>query len=374
MKLTIDQQSFQEIVSRAQSVIEKKSTRPILENVLITAGDNLMTLSATDLRLSMTQTCNCATERKGSISLAGRKLHEIVREMPAGELSLEVKENDWVTITGGKSTFHLPGVPAEEFPSIPLAPKNFVTLGGDVFDRMVARTLFASSNDETRIYLCGVFFKEWKDEKGDAYLKMVATDGHRLSLVDSKLDKDLGIFEEGVIVPKKGVSEMKNLLSASSEGVLHIACEEGRLYASVGDVSLSIMLIDASFPNYNQVIPKMTGEGVQVDCASLKNALRRVSILSDQETKSVLMEIKSQEMRLTSDSPSQGDASETVDVLYKGSDLKVAFNAHYIMDILKVMEDETMRMEIRDSLSPALFVGTKDDDKFLSVVMPMRIE
>ena len=135
-----------------------------------------------------------------------------------------------------------------------------------------------------------------------------------------------------------------------------------------------MVYIDSSFPNYQQVIPVRTGEGVTVKCEHLRNALKRVSILSDQETKSVLMEISGSEMRLMSDTPSQGDAKETIEVNYKGPDLKVAFNANYIMEILKVMEDDFLRIEIRDSLSPALFVGTEKDSEFLSVVMPMRID
>lgn len=374
MKIIIDQQSFLEIVSRSQSVIEKKSTRPILENVLISSKDNELILSATDLRISMTQKCSCTTEKAGAISLGGRKLYEIVKEMPAGEMVIEVKENEWVTISGGKTTFHLPGIPAEEFPSIPEPPEVFVGIGAEVFERMVARTLFAASGDETRIYLCGVFFKEWKNESGEPYLKMVSTDGHRLSLVDSILGSRLGMFEDGVIVPKKGVAEMKNLIAGETDVELGIACSEGRLFASAGDVTISVTLIDASFPNYQQVVPTMTGEGVVVNCDAFKNALRRVSILSDQETRSVLMEISNSEMKLTSDSPSQGDAKETLEIKYKGPELKVAFNANYIMDVLRVIDDEEMRMEIRDSLSPALFVGTNKDAYFMSVVMPMRID
>ncbi len=374
MKTIIDQQSFLEIIARAQSGIEKKSTRPSLENVLISADEGVLTLSATDLRISLTQKCACSVEKPGSFSIPGRKLYEIVKEMPSGEMILELKDNDWVTISGRKTTFHLPGVPADEFPTIPETPAEFVTLKGDVFDRMVQKTIFAVSTDETRIYLCGVYFRELKNDGGDTVLKMVSTDGHRLALVDGKLEEALGLFVEGAIVPRKGVSEMRQILSSSGSGTLKIAMKEQRLFAVTDDITLSVTLIDSSFPNYQQVIPPVSGEGVIVKCEDLRDALRRVSILSDQETRSVLMEISSSEMRLSSDSPSQGDAKETVEVKYKGPDLKVAFNATYIMDILKVMEDDFLRMEIRDSLSPALFVGTEKDSEFLSVVMPMRID
>jgi DNA polymerase-3 subunit beta len=373
MKFKIDQETFAGIISRAQSVMERKSTRPILENILITAKEDSLILSATDLRISLTQKAPCTVTEPGSISLAGRKLHEIVRELPKGEISVEDKDGTWVTITGGKSTFHIPGTPAEEYPTIPEPPAKFLKIPAAAFDQMVTRTLFASSNDETRIYLCGVFFKEWVTEKGKPYLKMVATDGHRLSLVDKELGSALNLFENGIIVPKKGVSELKGLLPLVKDE-FEIACDEGRLYAKVADVTLSVTLIDASFPNYQQVIPEKVGKGVLVPCEAFRNALRRVSILSDQETRSVVLEIKKSNMTLTSDNPSLGDAKETLDVEYDGEDFKVAFNATYLMDVLKVMEDDYMRMEIRDSLSPALFLGTDRDNEFLSVVMPMRID
>jgi DNA polymerase-3 subunit beta len=206
MRFTISQEVMSGIVSRAQSVIERKSTRPILENILLSCKNGKLTLSATDLRISMIQSVDCAVDEEGAVSITGKKIHEIVKEMEPGEIIIENRENEWVTITGGKSTFHLPGVSEEEFPTIPEAPETFLEMSSDVFGQMVSRTLFAASNDETRIYLCGVFLKEWTNDKGDAFLKMVATDGHRLSLVDRALEKPLNLFTEGIIIPKKGVS------------------------------------------------------------------------------------------------------------------------------------------------------------------------
>ena len=150
--------------------------------------------------------------------------------------------------------------------------------------------------------------------------------------------------------------------------------EEGSLYAKLDNVLLSVTLIDASFPNYRQVIPQSGGEGVMVPCELFKNALRRVSILSDQETKSVVVEVEGSTMTLSSDNPSMGDAKETLDVDFAGERIKLAFNAQYLMEILKVVDDDALRMEIKDSLSPTLFMGTDKDVDFLSVVMPMRID
>lgn len=373
MRISIDQEMFSEIVSRAQSILERKSTRPILENVLLTAVNGELVLSSTDLRVSLTQTISCEVAQSGSISLPGRKLNEIFREVPKGPVHIETKDNSWTTITAAKSTFHLPGTPAEEFPTVPVPPANFQRIKASSFARMVEKTLMAASGDETRIYLCGVFFKEETDEKGIPLLKMVATDGHRLSLVERKLEKGMGLFAEGVIVPKKGVGEMKSLMGLGEEEV-EIACAEGKLFVRTRNIVLSVTLIDASFPNYQQVIPSSTGKSILVRCEEFRNALRRVSILSDQETRSVILEVKGMEMKLYSENQAHGDALETIAVEYGGESVKVAFNATYLMEILKVVEDDSLRMEIRDSLSPTLFLGTDKDADFTAVVMPMRLD
>jgi DNA polymerase-3 subunit beta len=373
MRISIDQEMFADIVSRAQSILERKSTRPILENVLLSAENGELVLSATDLRVSLTQKMACEVSQKGSISLPGRKLHEILREVPKGEVFIETKENAWTTITAAKSTFHLPGTPAEEFPTVPTPPEKFQRIRSSSFNRMVEKTIMAASNDETRIYLCGVFFQEGTDEKGKTVFRMVATDGHRLSLVERNVDKAMGLFSEGAIVPKKGVAEMKSLLGLGEEEV-EIACGEGKLFSRTRNILLSVTLIDASFPNYQQVIPPSTGKGILVRCDEFRNALRRVSILSDQETRSVVLEVSGNEMKLFSENQAHGDARETIPVEYGGETVKVAFNATYLMEILKVVEDEALRLEIRDSLSPALFLGTDKDADFTAVVMPMRLD
>ncbi len=373
MKIEIGQESFFDVISRAQSTLERKSTRPILENVLLKAFGGELTISATDLRVSLTQKVPCKVMEAGSISIHGRKLHEIIKEISKEDVVLETKENNWVSILAGNSAFHIPGTPAEEYPSFPTPPEKFQKINPTSFDRVLMKTAFAASSDETRIYLCGVYFKEWTDSKGKNFLKLVSTDGHRLSLVDEPLDSTLGLFTNGIIVPKKGVNEIKSLLSNDAEN-FEIACSDGRLYAKNQNILLSVTLIDASFPNYQQVIPEISGQGVFIPCNPFKNALRRVSILSDQETRSVIVEINQNVMTLFSDNPGLGDAKETISVEYSEQPVKIAFNANYIMDILKVMDDDSLRMEFRDSLSPVIFVGTDKDARFLSVVMPMRID
>ena len=372
MEILISQELLSTLLSRAQSVLERKSTRAILENVLLQTAENRFTLAATDLRISLSQEAQCTTISPGSVAIPGRKFHEIVRELPKGEIRIEVKENQWVTVTGGKATVHLPASPSQEYPTLPSLPDHFQPFAATSFRRMIEKTIFAASSDESRIYLTGVFLNEWKDPTGILNLRMVATDGHRMSLIDHPLDKPIGLFSEGVIVPKKGLGELKNLLESVTDS-FDFACTDGKIYARTGTTILSVTLIDSIFPNYEQVIPQEVQSWIQIDRASLATALRRVSLLSDEETKTVVLEASPQLLRLSSDNPRFGDAREDITISYEGVPVKIAFNATYFMDLLRAMEGTEVRLGVTDGLAPCLVQGV-EDARYLSVIMPMRLD
>lgn len=372
MKIRVGQEDLSSLLSRAQSVLERKTTRPILESVLLKVRTNELEVSATDLRVSLVQKTECEVEEPGSISAPGRKLHEIVRELPRGDISLEVKENQWITVAAGRSVFHLPGSPADEYPSLPEAPQNMLSFDGSLFDSMLERTLFAASNDESRLYLCGVYVQVVEGETGQRILRMVATDGHRLSLVDRPMKESPEPFERGVIVPKKGLTELRTLLDGSEER-FKMAAAEGRIYASVERTQLSITLIDATFPNYQQVIPTGTGQRLKINRALLSLALKRVSLLSDQETHSVVLESDGRAVVLSSMNPQMGDAREEIELAEPGEPLKMAFNSTYFLDALRVMDGDVVEISVTDPLAPCI-LRTPADPGFLCVVMPMRID
>lgn len=372
MQIRIAQNSFASLLSRCQSVLERKSTRPILENVLIEASEGTARLSATDLRVSLTQETDCLVDRPGAISIPGRKLHEIVREMPKADITLEVKENQWITASAGKSIFHLPGTPADEYPALPDPPETYLQIEASLFRTMLEKTLFAASNDESRMYLCGVFMNVWADESGSGYLRMVATDGHRLSLIDRPMSQDLAPFREGIIIPKKGLSELKNLLEGV-EDPFDLAVSEGRVFCRVGPTCLAMLLIDAAFPNYEQVIPAESAQSLRTNRGILHDALRRVSLLSDEETHSVIMETDGPVAVLTSTNPQFGDAREEVETAYEGEPFKVAFNAGYFLDALRAMEGDEVLLSVTDSMAPCL-LRSDTDTGLLCVIMPMRID
>ncbi len=372
MIVIIPQDVFTPMLSKAQSVLERKSTRPILENLLLEAFEGTLRVSSTDLRVSLNQSTPCSIDQPGSVAVPGRKLHEIVREMPAGNVRLELKENGWLTVSSGKSVFHIPGVVAEEYPGLPASPNEFLAVDASLFRTMLDKTLFAAASDESRIYLCGVYVKTVRDDNGNRQLRMVATDGHRLSLSEQDVKGDLDPFEEGVILPKKGLTELRSLID-SCDSTFDLAAAEGRVFVRVGRTLLSITLIDANFPNYQQVIPPEVEIKLYIDRESLIDALKRVSLLSDQETHTVIMESSGERTVLSSTNSHFGDAREELESEFEGHALRVAFNAVYLLEAIRSLSGQRVAFSIGDSLAPCLLRGS-DDPHHLCVVMPMRID
>lgn len=372
MIVNIPQDTFSSLLSKAQSVLERKSTRPILENILVECFESNLRISSTDLRVSMRLQTPCSIEKPGAVAVPGRKLHEIVREMPKQEVRLEVKENGWLTVSAGKSVFHIPGIGADEYPSLPASPEQFLEVHAELFRSMLDKTLFAASSDESRIYLCGVYVKTVQDDVGRPLLRMVATDGHRLSLCEQAFQGDMSPFDEGAILPKKGLSELRSLIDGC-EDTFQLATAEGRVFAQVDRTLLSITLIDANFPNYQQVIPPEVEQKLVLDRDHLIDALKRVSLLSDLETHTVIMEGAAAGTVLTSANSQFGDAREELESEYEGEPLRVAFNSVYLLEAVRTLRGQQVSFSIGDALAPCLLRGS-DDPGHLCVVMPMRID
>ena len=372
MIVRIHQEIFSTLLTKAQAVLERKSTRPILENVLLEAFEGTLRVSSTDLRISMTQHTECEIETSGSVAVPGRKLHEIIREMPKQVVQLLVQENGWLTVSAGKSVFHIPGTAAEEYPSLPASPEHFFDVEAPLFRGMLDKTLFAASTDESRVYLCGVYVKSELGEDGSRKLMMVATDGHRLSLAEQPMTREMPSFEDGLILPKKGLTELRSLIDGCEKN-FDFAAGGGRVFARVNRTLLAITLIDASFPNYQQVIPPEVENKVRLDREQLINALRRVSLLSDLETHTVIMETNEEGTVLSSTNSQFGDAREELESEYGGHPLKMAFNSIYLLEAVRTLSGDRVSFSIGDALAPCLLRGSDDPDH-LCVVMPMRID
>src|SRR5438128_2182747 len=376
MELQIGIDEFSRALYRAQGIVEKKSTMPILASVLLEAtqgeGGGRLRASAFDLEIGVTGTHPAEVNRPGSVALKHKELYDIVRTLPEKTCVLRREANNRVKITSGAAEFNIVGQPAEDYPPFPRAEKvQFVTVEPQQLLEMIEKTQFAISADETRHNLNGVFF-----ETGEGSVRMVATDGHRLSLVQRPLEGQFNL-KRGVIVPRKGLFELRRLLSEDQTGVCELGFTETSGVFRRGDVTMVMRLIDGTFPDYQQVIPKEADRTITVDRPRLLDTLKRMSLLSsDRSTNAVRLELQEGSLKVTSQNPDLGDAKEEIPVSYKGQPLQIGFNARYLMDVLQVVDTAQMNVELCDELSPGVLKPAGDPGlgvRYTAVRMPIRI-
>ncbi len=366
MKLSIDKKSFIKILQMVQGIVEKRNSMPILSNILLDASDGKINIIATDLEIFVKDSCEAAVEENGSITVNCKKFFEIIKELPEDEISLKTTEGDKLTVTSGRSRFNIPGLPAKEFPAFPAVDTEALSdVDSDTFKEMIDKTLFATSTDETRYNINGILF-----ERIEGKLKMVATDGHRLALMESAGSEIEG-HQKGVILPRKGVMEIKKILE-EREDSLKVGFTGNNVTLQKGTSLLNVRLIEGEFPDYKQVIPEITDKKFTVERSGFLAGLKRVSILSSDKVKGVKFSLSSGKLVLSSSTPENGDALEEVDITYDGADLEIAFNAKYFIEALEVMDDPEVKVELKEQLNPGILRSAGTDD-FTYVIMPMRL-
>ncbi len=374
MELQIGTDEFSRALYRAQGIVEKKSTMPILASVLLEATeDGRLRCSAFDLEIGVTGTHPCEVRKEGSVALKHKELYDIVRSLPEKSAVMRREANNRVRLTSGAAEFNIVGQPAEDYPPFPRAEKvSFVPVDPTALLEMIEKTQFAISADETRHNLNGVFFETSEGNN----VRMVATDGHRLSLVQRALEGQFNL-KHGVIVPRKGLLELRRLLSEDQTGTCELGFTDTSGVFRRGDVTMVMRLIDGTFPDYMQVIPKEADRTVTVDRPRLLDTLKRMSLLSsDRSTNAVRFELQEGSLKVTSQNPDLGDAKEEIPVAYKGLPLQIGFNARYLMDVLQVVDAEQMKVELCDELSPGVLKPAGDPGagaRYTAVIMPMRI-
>jgi DNA polymerase-3 subunit beta len=374
MKLSIEKADLQRGLARLQAIVEKRSSMPILANVLVTAsgkGDaGKLELAATDLEVGIRGAQPAKVQKPGVLTISARKLYDIVRELPDEPISLEATSNAYLDLRCGRSRFTLAGTDAEEYPSLPdFAPGRMVRLQAAVLSQMIEGTMYAASQDETRYNLNGVYF-EVLPETGR--IRMVATDGHRLALVERTAGSDVSGLASGVIVPRKGLAELKRLVDEEDADEVEIGFEGNSGLVRKGDVTLVMRLIEGEFPNYKQVIPKQSEHHLTVSAEALVRALRRVALLSAEHSRAVKVELAEGKLLLSSKTPDLGEAQEELDVDYAGPSVGIGFNARYLLDCLGALGAKEIRLGLRDGGSP-VEVRPTDDLESVAVVMPMRL-
>jgi len=378
MELKIGVQELARALARSQGIVEKKSTMPILSHVLLeaTKADQLH-VSATDLDISVASEHPCEVLKEGKVAVPAKQLYEIVKSLPEKDALLKRASNNYLELKSGAAEFRIVGLPAEDFPALPHFEKiQLVTIDPKPMLEMIDLTSFAVSADETRYNLNGVYF-----EPAAGLLRAVATDGHRLSMAERTLAGD-GDFhvKKGVILPRKGLSEMKKLLLEAADGETKLGFVENSAVLQRPRVNLVMRLIEGVFPDYRQVIPKAGEKRVTVGRDRFLDTLRRISLLSSDKAHAVKLELQAGILRILSQNPDLGEAKEDVPVEYQGDPLTIGFNARYLMDVLAALAAlepvavQDVVLELADDLSPGVLKPAgKSATSFTAVVMPMRI-
>jgi DNA polymerase-3 subunit beta len=365
-------------LQRAQNIVERKTTLPILSHILMETEASGLRLSSTDLEVGVTEACEAEILKKGSTTIHARKFFEIIREIPEGEIRLEQKEEQ-LEIRAGRSRFRLRSLPPDEFPRIPaIQATESVNLSGDVLKEMIEKVFVSVSADETRYTLTGVL-THMAREQDKTVLRMVSTDGHRLSVCERPLPDTecLSAFqkadegkEKDIILPKKGVQEIKRLLEEGA-GEVEFGLFQENAFVRRGNLSMIMRLVQGRFPDYMAVFPSEIERSIVADALVLEESLRRVSVLSTEKSKGIRLSARPGKLTFFSNSPEIGEAEEEVDVTYEGEPFDVAFNVRYLLDFLQTVKGE-VSIGFGTGLKPCL-IRQRDDEKYSYIVMPLRI-
>jgi DNA polymerase-3 subunit beta len=370
MQLTIERASLLRSLGHVQSVVERRNTIPILNNVLMEAGDGVIKLTATDMELAISETVEAEVGGKGAITAPAHTLYDIVRKLPDGsQVALETGD-DQLVLHSGRSNFQLAALPPADFPALgdEELPHHFV-LTASAARALIDQTRFAISTEETRYYLNGIYLHA-TDRDGIPVLRAVATDGHRLARFDAPLPDGAGDIP-GVIVPRKMVNEWRKLID-ETDCDIDIGLSDAKIALAFDDTMLTSKLIDGTFPDYQRVVPEGNEKILEVDCRSFADAVDRVSTISTEKSRAVKLALGAGSMTLSATSIDQGRADEEIEVDYDADAMEIGFNSRYLLDIAERIQGEKASFRLGDGASAAI-VSDVDDANALYVIMPMRV-
>jgi len=363
MKFKVLRSKFIEGLKSVQNIVAGKGSLPILQNVMIEGKGSSIKLTTTDLDISIKSEVECEVLEEGTTTLPVKLLFTSVTKAEEGEITVEVDSQERATIKAGSARFKLQGMPGSEFPVIPEDGEAYIyTIPQVTIREMLRKTAYAASQDDTRRTLKGVLMS-FKDEK----LTMVATDGRRLALVENELEFPKAA-EKDIVLPSKAVAELQRSLSA--EGEVSIMVKKSQICFTTGSVQIYSKLMDDTYPNYRQVIPKECSEQILIDRQLLLNALDRASVMTMDEAHSTKLIFEGNKLTVTSAVSDIGEAKDEVPIKYAGDKIEIMFNPTYVMDPLKAIDDDEVTIGLNNGHSPAVIKCTIP---FLYVLMPLRI-
>jgi DNA polymerase-3 subunit beta len=368
MEFQIAAEELAKALHRAQGIAERKTTIPILANVLLHANGATVAFTAFDLDIGLVSEHPAEVLKEGAITLSSKHLFELVRALPESKVVLKRSGNNAVEIRCGTAHFKLLGMPAEEYPALPKEEKStLVKADGKALLEMIYKTSFAISTDETRYMLNGLYF-----EATDAgTVRTVSTDGHRLCLAERKMESDFKL-KRGVTLPRKGLLELRRLLEEAPDAECFLGFGDTSAVFKKSGLSMIMRLLDGQFPDYREVIPRQSEKSIKLPRTRLLETLKRISLLSDEKSHAIRFDLSENQLRVSSQNPDLGEAQEDVAIDYAGSKVEVAFNARYLIDVLSALAGDDVLLEVADEQSPGV-LRPAGDPSYTAVIMPMRI-
>jgi DNA polymerase-3 subunit beta len=370
MEITVSKFELLRELTATQGVVERKTTIPILSNYLFEAAGDKLSLTATDLDLSLRTSCNAKVKKEGACTIPARKLYDYVKLLPDADISIKLLENHWVSIRCGRSNTKMVGMAKSNFPGLPVFPAaGAIKVPAAVLRSMIAKTGFAIANEESRYTLNGALMV-LKPES----MTMVATDGHRLAHVERGGEKFDGVSGEmKTLIPKKAMDELKTLLDSDVE-TIDFAKDESTLFFRVGPRLLTSRQLTGQFPNYEAVLPKDISKSITLQGEELGAAIARVAQFADERSRAVRLKLEKGELKLSASSTEAGESEDSIEVAYDGEAMSIGFNAQYLMDFIKATGSGEVKLELKDAQSAGqLRPAEAEDYKYRYIVMPMRI-
>jgi DNA polymerase-3 subunit beta len=374
MEITVSKFELLRELTATQGVVERKTTIPILSNYLFEATGDKLSLTATDLDLSLRTSCNAKVKKEGACTIPARKLYDYVKLLPDADITIRLLENHWVSIRCGRSNTQMVGMAKSNFPGLPVFPSaGVIKISAPVLRSMISKTGFAIANEESRYTLNGALMV-LKPES----ITMVATDGHRLAHVERTGEKFEGVSGEmKTLIPKKAMDELKTLLDSGVEKdveTIDFAKDESTLFFRVGPRLLTSRQLTGQFPNYEAVLPKDISKSIALHGEELGAAIARVAQFADERSRAVRLRLEKGELKISASSTETGESEDTIEVAYDGEPMAIGFNAQYLMDFIKATGSGDVKLELKDAQSAGqLRPAEAEDYKYRYIVMPMRI-
>ena len=372
MEITVSKYDLLKELTATQGVVERKTTIPILSNLLFEAAGDRLTITATDLDLSLRTTCPAKVKKEGSCTIPARKLHDYVKLLPDGDITIKLLENHWVNIRLGRSNTKMVGMARANFPALPTFPAGTsYKLPATVLHTMIAKTIFAISSEESRYTLNGALMV-LKPES----MTMVATDGHRLAHIENSAGRFSGPGEPlRVLVPKKCMAELNSLLQEFDQESVEFAKDESTLFFRLGDRLLTCRQLTGQFPNFEAVLPRENNKTVTVRSEDIAGAIQRVAQFADERSGAIRLRLDNNEIKVSSSSSETGESEDSIETTYAADPLTIGFNSQYLLDFLKASSAGEVRLEFKDPQSAGQLRPAENGDefKYRYIVMPMRI-